>query len=75
MCEDQLLPNEFNYIQWEASSGGLSCPESDVRHTYYSDNGTGIPDTRFDGSWQDLVGSPEATRRASTSCSWSTSAA
>jgi len=60
VCEDQLLPNEFNYIQWEASSGGLSCPESDDRHAYYSDNGTGIPDTRFDGSWMDLVGAPES---------------
>ncbi|MBD3221550.1 Omp28-related outer membrane protein [bacterium] len=60
MCEDQLLPNEFNYIQYEASSGGLSCPESDDRHSYYADNGTGIPDTRFDGSWQDLVGAPES---------------
>lgn len=60
MCEDQYLPNEFNYIQYEASSGGLSCPESDARHSYYSDNGTGIPDTRFDGSWMALVGAPES---------------
>jgi hypothetical protein len=60
VCEDQLLPNEFNYIQYEASSGGLGTPDGDARHTYYNDNGTGIPDTRFDGSWIDLVGAPES---------------
>jgi len=60
VCEDQLLPNEFNYIQWYATSGGLGTPESDARHSYYSDNGTGIPDIRFDGSWTALVGAPES---------------
>jgi hypothetical protein len=60
VCEDHYLPNEFNYIQYEASSGGLSCPESDVRHSYYADNGTGIPDIRFDGSWYAQVGAPES---------------
>lgn len=60
MCDDHYLPNQFNYIQYEASSGGLSCPESDARHSYYADNGTGIPDIRFDGSWYAQVGAPES---------------
>ena len=54
MCEDHYLPNEFNYIEYMASSGGLSCPESDQRMDYY--NMGGIPDLRFDGNWHIQVG-------------------
>ncbi len=56
MCEDHYLPNEFNYIGFEASSGGLSCPDSDARMNYYGMGG--IPDIRFDGNWHIQVGAP-----------------
>ena len=54
MCEDHYLPNEYNYIQYEASSGGLSCPDSDARQAYYGMSG--IPDLRIDGNWYIQVG-------------------
>lgn len=58
MCEDHYLPNEFNYIIYQASSGGLSCPDSDARMNYY---GVGpIPDLRFDGNWFIQVGAAAA---------------
>lgn len=56
MCEDHYLPNEFNYICYEASSGGLSCPDSDARQSYYGVGG--IPDLRFDGNWDIQIGAP-----------------
>jgi len=58
VCEDHYLPNEFNYISYEASSGGLSCPDSDARMNYYGMSG--IPDLRFDGNWHIQVGAPES---------------
>ena len=54
MCEDHYLPTQFNYIVYEASSGGLSCPDSDARMNWYGMGG--IPDLRFDGNWHIQVG-------------------
>ncbi len=54
MCEDHYLPNEFNYIVYQASSGGLSCPDSDARMSYYGIGG--LPTLQFDGYWQTVVG-------------------
>ncbi len=54
MCEDQYLPNEFNYIIYQASSGGLSCPDSDARISWY--NISGFPTLQFDGGWYQEVG-------------------
>ncbi len=53
MCEDTYQPTQFNYINYLASSGGLSCPESDQRQSYYSMSG--IPDLYFDGFYH-IVG-------------------
>ena len=57
MCEDHYLPNEFNYIIYQASSGGISCPESDARIAYYAI--TGYPTLKFDGNWDTQVGAAE----------------
>ena len=60
MCEDHYLPTEYNYITYEATSGGLGTPDSDARMNYY--NMGGIPDLRFDGNWQIVVGAGESAR-------------
>lgn len=56
MCEDHYLPNEFNYIIYQASSGGISCPDSDARISYYGISG--FPTLKFDGNWDTQVGAP-----------------
>jgi hypothetical protein len=53
VCEETYYPSQFNYINYMASSGGLSVPESDQRQSYYAMSG--IPDLYFDG-YQHLVG-------------------
>ncbi len=53
VCGETYYPSQFNYINYMASSGGLSCPESDQRQAYY--NMSGIPDLYFDGYYH-LVG-------------------
>lgn len=54
MCEDHYLPNEFNYIIYQATSGGISSPDSDARIDYYGIGG--FPTLQFDGSWETRVG-------------------
>ncbi len=47
MCGGLYHPSQFNYITYEASSGGLSVPESDQRIAYYGISG--FPTLKFDG--------------------------
>ncbi len=47
MCASLYYPIQFNYITYEASSGGLSVPESDQRIAYYAISG--FPTLKFDG--------------------------
>ena len=56
MCEDHYLPNEFNYIIYQATSGGLGSPDSDARISYYGISG--YPTLQFDGLWRTQVGAP-----------------
>lgn len=56
MCEDHYLPNEFNYIIYQATSGGIGSPDSDARIAYYGIGG--YPTLKFDGNWQTQVGAP-----------------
>jgi len=58
VCEDHYLPNEFNYIIYQASSGGISCPDSDARISYYAISG--FPGLKFDGNWFTQSGAAEA---------------
>jgi len=45
---DRYDSNEFETVTYQASSGGLSCPESDARIAYYSV--TGYPTLLFNGT-------------------------
>ncbi len=54
MCDDHYYPHEFNYIIYQASSGGISCPDSDARISWYGI--TGFPTLKFDGNWYTEVG-------------------
>lgn len=53
VCEGLYHPSQFNWLVYKASSGGLSCPDSDARISYYSVSG--YPTLTFDGT-ETIVG-------------------
>ncbi len=55
VCENEFHPSQFNWLVYKASSGGLSCPDSDARIAYYSVSG--YPTAKFDGTTT-VVGAP-----------------
>ncbi len=60
MCAGLYHPSQFNYITYEASSGGLSVPESDQRISYYGI--TAYPTLKWDGYTTTVgAGAGEAT--------------
>ncbi len=60
MCASLYHPSQFNYITYEASSGGLSVPESDQRISYYGVSG--YPTLKWDGYTTTVgAGAGEAT--------------